>query len=599
MRFGREAGPRIYTWGNPGVPSTTGVSNAVLSVARATEGGKFSRNYVPMHDASTTDPVVSQVIFPQDELDKTTFRSLDVHRDLSSSLQGVMAIDRAGRMWTWGMDHTRRTPGQPTTVRDDVTGLGGPNIAANSTQAVMHRPVRVLMPSERDGQTVAWSKVQCMTGPLYSVAQTEDGKLYGAGILRDRLFLDTPRITGFEPSTSSVFFVPLSTQTWKDFALIDESLYAIRNDGTLHTKESAGVFSAYTQTQVKGLLLDARHASKCVISTSTAVILSYTIDNAPAGGVRATVSVAKDTASGECRTFLTNFGLNYTAVPGSTRSLLASTAVTPTLQLQLANDTGWQSIHSNRRSAVLFNSGEGTNAGSAYIFNPSGALHRSNVPDDGFLERNSTGSPRIFDIARPSRVGTELIEEVGDASNCSISFLSLRPATVPDDFALTLPQGVLHSNLSNVVAWGQNENGCLAVGHTNRQRTLAFVASPDTAEFTVSSLSLGGDYSLAIRVGDNIPGGVSQVQSSHLYCAGRTAFAGNSAATSSMTQFTMCGPDSVNKNHLTQSGAGRHWYSAFAFSVIDWQGNQGVGRQQFSVASRDHRKESDQEQTLT
>jgi hypothetical protein len=599
MRFGNEASPRIYTWGNPGVPSTTGSSNAVLAVARATEGGKFSRNYVPMADASSTDPVVAQVVFPQDELDKTTFKSLDVHRDLSSIIRAVMAIDRAGRMWTWGMDMTQRTPGQPATVRDDATGLGGPNIAFGSTQALMHRPVRVLMPSERGGHTVAWSKVQCRTGPLYSVAQTEDGKLYGAGILNDRLFLDTPRLTGSESSTSAVFFVPLSTQTWNDFALLDESLYAIRNDGTLHTKESTGLFSGYTQTQVKGFLLDARHASKCVINTSAAVILSYTIGNAPAGGVQATVSVAKDTATGECRTFLSNCGLNYTAVPSSTRSLLASTETTPTLQLQLANDTGWQSIYSNQRSAVLFNSGEGTNVGSAYIFNPSGTLHRSSVPDDGFLERNSTGSPRIFDIARPSRVSTELIQEVVDASGCSISFRSLRPATVPDDFALTLPQGLLHSNLSNVITWGQNKDGCLAVGHTNRQRTLAFVASPDTAEFTVSALSLGGDYSLAIRVGSNMPGSPSGFQSSHLYCAGRTAFAGNSAATSSMTTFTMCGPESVNKNPLTQNGAGRHWYSAFAFSVIDWQNNQGVGRQQFSVASRDYRQESSAPEPLT
>lgn len=567
MRFGEEASPRIYTWGNPGVPSTWAPNNVTMAVARATEGGNFSRNYVPMHDASTTDPVVRQVRFPQDELDKHSFKSIGVVTfSFDSTPQAVLAIDRAGRMWTWGMDMSGSQSGQPR----DPTGLGGPDVSARGVQAAMHRPVRVLMQSERDGTTVTWSKVQCRPRQPVSVALTEDGTLYGTGALADRLFLDTAKPTGFEATTVANHFVPLSTQTWKDFAFFGASIYAIRDDGTLHTKDPT-VFpssSIGSDNQLKGFLVDATFDVPCFLGTGTSRSLSYAVRAAPAGGRNASVSVARDTATGEYRPYVSLIGRDYTATPTVTRSVTPATATTPTLTLRLSNDTAWARVESNGDALVLFED-KGTAGRDVFMFKPG---NRS-IPDGGFIERHNGSDCDIFNVAKPERTDDRIVQPIANATACAISFDQLRgTTTVPPDFALRL--SLSHTNNSNIVAWGQNANGCLAVGHTNRQRTLAFVQSPDTAEFFASSISLGGNYSLAIRFG---------LTSGLLYCAGKHEFSGNSAATASMTAFTWPTPQSVNVNHLGDSTAGRYWYSAFAHS---WN------NEQLSIASRDHRAEA-------
>lgn len=586
MRFGEEASPRIYTWGNPGVPNTSASSNVVMAVARAPEGGKFSRNYLPMHDASTTEPVVRQVRLPQDELDKHTFKSLTLNTfgSADNAPRAVLAIDRAGRMWTWGTDMSAQGGGFPLGAIWDPTGLGGPDVSTRGIRAAMHRPVRVLMPSERDGATVTWSKVQCRPTQPVSVALTDSGKLYGAGTLNDFLFLDTP--VGTKPSTTASHFVSLSTQTWTDFAFRGASIYAIRNDGTLHTKDSS-VFPSFVpglSNQLKGFLVDATFSGPCFLGTGTSNSLSYSLRAAPAGGRNASVAVARDTSTGEYRPYVSVIGRDYTATPTVTRNVNPATATTPTITLRLSNDTAWSRIDSNGESLVLF-SDKGTAGRDVFMLFPGNAA----LPDGGFIQRNGGLSCEFFNVAKPQRTDGGVVAEVANATACAISFDHLRLFDgVQPDYALRL--NVSHTNNSNLIAWGPNANGCLAVGHTNAQSTLAFVSSPDTAAFFATSISLGGNYSLALRFGDNMPLSPAGVFSRHLYCAGKHQFAGNSAATANITTFTMCSPESVNKNHLSPNGGGRYWYSAFAHSYND---------EQFSVASRDYRAESGDAEPLT
>jgi hypothetical protein len=579
MRFGDQLSPRIYTWGNPGVPQTNAAANVIMGVARATEGGTFSRNYVPMHDASTTEAVVRQVRFPVDELEKTQFQSLAIETFTSGDHpRAVVAIDMAGRMWTWGTDCSGES------LRD-ATGLGGPDARVLGVRAAMHRPIRVLMPSERDGTTVTWAKVQFRPRQPLAVAMTKDGKLYGSGSVPERYKLDQLFSTTSGPNTVTPHFIALSTQTWNDFALLGANLFAIRNDGTLHTKSpSVFGFNTVSSNQVKGILVDATFSVPCFLGTGTSSSLSYTLSTAPAGGVNARVRVVRNTSTGECRPYVEEIGHAYVSVPAATRFITPATATTPTLTLRLSNDTAWSKLESNGDRLLAFES-KGTNGADVFMLFPT----TNDLPDEGFYTKFGPGDVvESFNVAKPLRTDDRQQLDVARATAASIQWDVLRnSSTTPSDYALRLT--VSHTNNSNIIAWGANRNGCLAVGHTNAQSTLALVQSPDTAEFFATDLSLGGDYSLAIRYGDNIPQSAGAL-SRHLYCAGKHEFSGNSAATASITTFTMCSPESVNKNHLNASGGGRNWHSVFAHTYSNTQ---------FSVACRNYFLEGIGDDSLT
>lgn len=572
MRFGEEASPRIYTWGNPGVPSTSANSNSVLGVPRATEGGKFSRNYVPMHDASTTDPVVRQVRWPWREHEQHAFDFLTLVTGTGTAPQAVVAVDVAGRMWTWGSDMSREESGVP----HDCTGLGGQAVNGNPG-SLMHRPVRVLTPAEREGSaSLFWRKVQSKPNGHATVAITSGGKLYGSGLLPADVFLDSVTASS---QVSHTAFSAISTQTWTDFAFAAGSFWAIRNDGTLHTKSPT--FSPITSsTQVKGMVVDAYLNGFFALQTGTSQSLSYTLSAPPAGGVQAEILVVKNTATGDYRPYVKNAGRNYTATPTVTRLISPAAAVNRSLTLQMSRDTSWKRIDSNGHEALLF-CDNGGGAYSVFQLQPRNA----DMPDAGFCNTHEpTESAEIFHVNRPSRTSTDATLEniVNQTRSGVVHWDPTRKdeSTKAGEYVLLMSVSANHTNNSNVVAWGNNQSGCLAVGHTNPQRTVAFVSSPDTVEFSAQSLSLGGDYALAIRTQTTrrLPGSPTAF-ARHLYCAGNHAFAGNSAATAAITSFTMCSPRSVNINHLVANGSGRLWNRAvFAHSV---------GQQQFSVASRE------------
>lgn len=582
MRFGEETSPRIYTWGNLGVPATNAAANVVMAVARATEGGKFSRNYVPMHDASTTEPVVRQVRWPYREHDKHVFPSLTVVTGDGTTPRAVVAVDIAGGMWAWGTDVSRADG----TNAYDSTGLGGPELQDGS--GYMHRPVRVITPQERaTSNYITWAKVQSKPKSFATVAISQDGKLYGTGILPSDVFLDSFTVTANVYYTA---FSQLSTQTWKDFAFAAGSFWAIRNDRTLHTK-SATFSPITTDTQVKGMVVDAYLNQPFSLQTGTSQTLTYTVSMPPAGGVRAEIVVANNTTTGDYRPYVRVAGRNYTSTPAVTRVASPAPVVNRSLTLQMSNDANWSRIDSNGNEAILFCDavGGGTNA---FMLQPSA----SHLPDGGFFKTHGNGEKtELFHLWRPLRNSNDNTFEnvIGNMKQAAIHWDAARADDTDASGEYALYSGSRfygHTNNSNVVSWGQNQDGCLAVGHTNKQSTIAFNSSPDTVLFQAFSLSLGGNYSLAVRgdVNSQIPG--SPRFARHLYCAGAHGFAGNSAATSAITTFTACTPESVNRNHVNASAA-RKWHPAvFAHSV---------GGQQFSVASRDYAEESNDNEPLT
>jgi len=586
MRFGDSPEPRVYSWGNPGVPRTAYISNSTLAAGRPTEGGKFSRNYVPMHDASTTDPVVRQVRWPQSEHDKYMYKSLTVLTDRNGAgyAENVVAVDRLGRMWTWGRDY-------PTSSgTDDPTGLGGPRLPASGMQPqfLMTRPIRVLRPDERDtGVTNTWTKVQCRAFQPCTVALDSDGKLFAAGIIPPWYFLDEHRTS----NVSVTCFTQISTQTWNDFSTLGASLLGVRNDGTLHerglglSQYNASSGTALS-TQVRGIVADAYYQAQYFMPTGTSSFITYTL-NAPAtGGRQATIGTATNTTTGEVRPFLSNHGAQYTSVSISSTSRSPATAASPpTLTLRLAVDTAWNAIYSNGGdSAILFTKSAGTTEAKAYLLSDSG-----NVPDDGFFSTNGSRPFGLTNLRFPMGLASDgnTHQSFVGSFEPSSPFAALSPmnglGNTARNFAVrTNRSGNANSLANNFLVWGTNGSGCLAVGHTNSQKTITLSRCYQTAAanqaITLEQMTLADNHAAAI--------GRNPVRPTNgygkLYCAGKFEFSGNSAATSNITTFTPVTPASANTT-------GRYWYSCYASGTPD---------EQLTICSRDYVSEDGRDNVL-
>lgn len=586
MRFAEETSPRVYSWGNPGVPRTAYISNSTLAAGRPTEGGKFARNYVPMHDASTTEPVVRQVRWPQSEHDKYMYQSLTVLTDRNGNgyAENVVAVDRKGQMWTWGRDY----PSAFGTT--DPTGLGGPQLPASGMQPqfLMTRPVRVLRPEEKEsGVTNTWTKVQCRAFQPCSVALDSAGKLFATGSIPPWYFLDEHR-TG---DVSATCFTQISTQTWRDFATLGASMLAVRSDGTLHerglglSRYDAATGTALS-TQVEGIVADAYYQAPYFMPTGTLSSITYTLNAPPAGGRQATVETSINTTTGEVRPFLANHGAGYTAVSISSTSHSPATAASPpTLTLRLAVDTAWNAIYSNGGdSAILFTKSAGTTEARAYLL--SGA---ANVPDDKFFSSYGSRPFGLTNLRFPMGLqsdGNTHQSFVGSFEESS-PFAALSPmnglGSTARNFAIrTNRSGNANSLANNFLVWGTNGSGCLAVGHTNQQNTITLSRCYQTAAtnqaITLERMALADDHSLAI--GRNP---VRQTEGyGKLYCAGKFEFSGRSAATSNITSFTPVMPASANTT-------GRYWYSCYA---------SGTPSEQLAICSRDYVSEDGRDNAL-
>lgn len=572
MRFGEETSPRVYTWGNIGAPRTS-VDNVVMAAGRITEGGTFQRNYVPMHDASTTDPVVRQVSWVDGQVNLESWQH-EQYKSVCLVTNGnaaVVAIDHQGRMWTWGNDRSV----VEFATRFDPTGLGGPDARIQPQRHLMHRPVRVLMPSERDGTTVAWSKVQSRISQSSVVALSQDGRLYASGTVVSSYDIDKLGLTN--AITFTPHFVPLSTQTWRDFGLVGQTLYAIRQDGTLHTKNSS-LLSPGNGNQVKGWLVDATFDTNRFAPYETNASLSYEIfDPLTQRDQSYIVRVVKNTSTRELYPYVDNLRAGYTSTPTAktfTRNWPSGWPV-PTLTLRLASDTSWTKIESQGTKLVLFNDLEPRVAGAEPQKDVLMLLPLpTDLPDGGIYKtfRSDTYFGGVFNVRKPYRNDLQVNRAVGQALSCAISVDSSgQSSTVANSYALRVGGGFLPpGSKSNVICWGGNESGCLAIGNTSPQDTLTVAPSPDTNFFAATALSLGKNYSLAIRREQVLPGLPGLRQAHSLHCAGKHDFAGNSAATASITTFTLCGPDSVTKSNY-------FWNYVHAFSY---------GDEQFSIASR-------------
>jgi len=586
MRFGDVPEPRVYSWGNPGVPRTSFISNSTLAAGRATEGGKFSRNYVPMHDASTTEPVVRQVRWPQSEHDKHMYKSLTVLTDWNGNghAENVIAIDRGGRMWTWGRDY-------PTTFGViDPTGLGGPSLppAGMQTRHLMTRPVRVLTPAERDtGVTHTWTKVQARAFQPCSVALTSGGKLYATGNIQPWYFLDEHRTA----NVSVTCFTQISTQTWSDFATFGASLLAIRDDGTLHERGiGLSKYNAADNTaaspQVTGIVSDVYFDGPYIMS-SPGSFVRFTLNAPPAAGRQATIGTARNTATGEVRPYVENHGAGYTAASiVSTLRFPSNSPSPPTLRINLATDTAWTATFSNGGdAAILFTKPVGTAGGRAYQLST-----RDHVPDGGFFSTYGSSPPLgLTNLRFPTGVAFDgnTHQSFVDSFEPEDPFAALSPmngfSNANRNFAIrTNRSGNANSLATNFLVWGTNGSGCLAVGHTNPQRTITLSRSYRTAAsnqaITLEKLALADNHSVAI--------GRNPVRPTEgfgkMYCAGQFEFAGNSAVTTVITSFTPVTPASANTT-------GRYWYSCFASGTRD---------EQLSIASRDYVAEDGRDDVL-
>lgn len=576
MLFGQETSPRIYAWGNPGAAAGSASQNSTLAAGRVTEGGTFSRAYVPMHDASTTDPVVQQ--YRIDDLDRKSsfyFKSLDVVQDLTSArgIDAVIAIDEAGRMWTWGKDKSN------ILIQElDATGLGGVRIT-NAVAGCIHRPHRVLTPSEREsGVTRTWSKVQ--SSDATTVAMTDEGQLLATGADLRSVQLDR-RETAI---LSSTYFQPISTQTWSSFCFGKEGLFAVRNDGKLFQKRSDTDRSLPAEP-VEGLVAEAYLVGGRFYIGTTGYTASFTSQAAPAGGTRIGVQPLFNTATGEVRPYVFRPGLRYTSAPSVTMSISRHSSVPeitpPTVVAELVPDDKWVEVACNKRGEALAVSQK-----TVFLRTNANSTLRDSIPDGGFVRNfsgvgfagifinlyrpfgNSSDVVHNLDLALAVTSATASYVAVTAVCDCQ-SFGDTATAATGSNFAIRFenPLSSPGDGKTNLLVWGANQCGLLATGSTSPQREIvvAGAGKPDSGDWVFDSFAIGGLHSAGVK--SEWPSGVA----SDLVIAGKHQFAGNSAATANHVSFAYPTPSSANGFQNDESAPDKNikWKTVFCWGRED------------------------------
>jgi len=533
-----KGNPRVFSWGNPGTPTTTVPANALLAVGRRSEGGRASRNYVPVHDASTTEPVVSLARIGTAQQSFESFRSLDCdYREQGLNRSFAVAVRDNGDLAGWG---------QPFLLVGESVG--------NPRNSIFTRPVHIVAADERAASTQLhkWKKVCVQNRSV--IALTEQGKIYGSGAISN-LLLDSATATANEAS----LLVPLSTQTWHDATLFSNggAIAAIRNDRTLWVRNGPNGFAEYpvstSEMQVKGFIESLRPSRPWTLSTST--ILFLDIDKSPGQTQKLFPSDVAPTSSTDTEVrvrFSPAWG--YTAPPTIT---LTPTALNTTVTYiaTLSVDNQWESVdHINRNGLVAVQRAGGTSK----VFVHSGNLpyvHASN----GTIERDTAKPVGLINVKFSQGVyaaGPSELDDVVSAVGSNGDNQGHVYNTGPQVFCILNSP---HSNNSNVIAWGVNAAGQLGIGSTEHTvaDTVQLLPSPDTVYFQATSLSASGLHTLAVRTGTDLPGAFD-FDCSHLYVCGMKDFSGNTTATANMTTFQPCTGGSVN-------GTASKWRNVFAF----------------------------------
>lgn len=552
--FGIRGNPRVYSWGNLGATRGSAAvgqaPNSLLAVGRRSEGGNATRNYVPFFDSSTSEPVVDRLRLAPDERAKECFVSLDasLRGDLNNT---VLAVDGTGHMWSWGY----------ASPLGNITSLSNPQ--TDPTAAVFTRPVPVVANDERaaDARLHKWKKVACSRSNITYAALSTDGKLYAAGNITP-LLLDSHTAT----ASFTMGFVPVSTQTWHDVTLFKFGAAAIREDRTLWVKTAGnnpgnGMSGEtnYPSLQVKGFVeFVSKGVNAYTHSTSTASSISFSIDPSPSG-VSAFAS-GYTSPDNKVRVRISSPGWGYTAAPSVvlTSNLQGTSSAYSAV---LAADDKWESLDNiNGRGLLALQKSGGTSK--LFVFTDSlpyvAASDGLYTDTDGF-NRVQKGLISVrFADGREDQPFAEVRDRLNDIRSV---FGSKGGGTCAQVFCVTNSS----ANQSNVLAWGSNEYGQLAVGSTAAKDEVSEItpvnltaASP---EFIADRVAASGVHTLAIREGLQVYGG-SLRNVRHLYTCGKHSFAGNTTATANMTTFQPCTGGSVN-------GSAHHWNHVFAFSYED------------------------------
>lgn len=263
------------------------------------------------------------------------------------------------------------------------------------------------------------------------------------------------------------------------------------------------------------------------------------------------------------RRYLEDAGWGYTSISVVSTSRTPATAATPpALNLRLAKDTAWHAVYSNGYdAAIAVNRDVSVTDEYATIQISTPAL----LPDNEFFKTYSSIQPYVMQsLAYPMTLSVDGNSEQSSVRNVSWRDISL--SQVPSQFDTARNFALVGNDLrtgnrTNVLSWGTNRNGSLAVGHETTQaiirRSLCHTLTTATYGITYSKISLSSDHSLAIGLQD------AQQRPTEgygkLYCAGKFQFAGSSSATANITSLTPVTPASAN-------AVGNVWYSCHAYS---------------------------------
>jgi len=534
--FGIRGNPRVFSWGNPGVPESKASRNSTLAVGRRSEGGTFQRAFVPVSTSSTTEPVVDAIRLPPDERAKECFVSLDTGLNQNVG-NPVLAVDANGDLWSWSYPEP---------------------LAGYRLDRVFYytRPVQVVAQDERAANTRLhkWKKVVAdgFGSPSNFVALTTNGTLYGAGSVQS-LLLDSITAT----SSYSYGLKQISTQTWHDVTLFGGAIAAIRSDRTLWVRmgfnNGLSGINENQNMQVRGCIESCVPASQWTHSTSNAQSISFTFSPPPAGGAQAFArGHVRTNDSGVSEVFLrfVHLGWGYTSAPTVTVSGYNSNYPPPQYTARLIDDYNWDSVdHVDGHSLVAMQRANGTTKLFVHTsVNPNllatnGLTDRGNEPRGPLYIKRASGGfvpgPAALDNLA-SAVGSK-----GRAADSGQVFCVCNST---------------HSNSSNVLSWGENNYGQLAIGTTSTATTdtVNLVPSPDAHPFVALKVAAGGYHTLAVRQGPeerpNHPGELA----TELMTCGRHQFSGNTTATASITTFSPCSG--------AMAGSGQYrWENVFAF----------------------------------
>lgn len=537
---GDRENPKVISWGNPGVASTSAFHNATLAAGRRSDGGSYVRRYVPVITAATADYRVEPVRVDTATREAMTFVSMAVEtlpERLGSPFRGrAYAVDAGGQIHGWGYN--------PASIGDERNPFP---LAAY----VYKSPVPLTSDSDRqaDERVVSFRKVVSYTSsrPGNFLALSNSNALYGT----EAVSLDN---AGAASTASYSVMRLVSTQAWADvvsFGVLEQHVMAVRDDGTLWTTSQLRSTASAQTSQIKGAISAVYLGGPFTQSTNATDSISASVSSPPAGGRKLSFTVERKTktSSYEVRS-VSDSGILYTAEPTVTFSGLENTNNAPAIRLEMLPEYGWSQLSASGDAVLLLNRNNGTSrVFVAYINVPPEDL----MPEDDYKLVASQG---ILEIMHLPGATNHYANPYRDVTAVHAAQGYFKGPVSSNPISAFFVQDNPNTSRSNLLVLGDNAYGQLGIGSTAAiVRTATEVSSPDSADFIVKKIASSRINTFVIRQGEDIPG-FAGTHVQHLYTAGMPEFSGGTTATASIRSFTPV---------LGVNGASSKWEHVFAF----------------------------------